>query len=174
DKAIEIARRISSSSVPPDVQQRGRRVLVEALYWSRQDAAVLQEADRLSNPDPEVTLFRAVSSLRLDLPQAHDLMMDLFLHERVSSLHGRAYTFIAAEPSYLQKFSARDQDLMAGKNSLVQGDWSRAIPLLEGVLSSIDPSDVADGALVADLGNSYVFAGRAAAGARFMEGLAEK
>ncbi|MGO9309777.1 MAG: flagellar assembly lytic transglycosylase [Spirochaetia bacterium] len=174
DKAVEVARRVSAPALPADVQQRGRRALVEALYWSRQDAAVLQEADRLSNPDPEVTLFRAVSSLRLDLAQARDLTMDLFLHARVSSLHGRVYTFIAAEPSYLQKFSARDQDLLAGKNALVQGDWSRAIPLLEGVLSSIDPAEVADGTLVADLGSAYVFAGKAAAGARFMEGLAAR
>ncbi len=172
DKAIEVARRVSSSSVPAEVQQRGRRVLVEALYWSRQDAAALQEADRLSDPDSEVLLFRAVSSMRLDLPQAHDLVMELFLKERVSSLHGRAYTFIAAEPAYLQLFSALDQDLLAGKNALVQGDWSRAIPLLEGALVAMDPGRVADGTLVADLGNSYVYAGRTAAGARFMENLA--
>jgi len=174
DKAIEIARRVSSSSVPAEVQQRGRRVLVEALYWSRQDAAALQEADRLSDPDAEVLLFRAVSSMRLELPQAHDLTVALFLREKVSSLHGRAYSFIAAEPAYLQLFSALDQDLLAGKNALMQGDWSRAIPLLQGVLMAIDPGQVADGALVTDLGTSYVYAGQAAAGARFMETLAGK
>ena len=104
-------------------------------------------------------------------PEAHDLVRQLFLRERVSSLHGRAYTFIASEPAYLQLFGGLDQDLLAGKNSLVQGDWSHAIPLLEGVLQGIDPALVADGSLVIDLGNSYVFAGRAGAGARFMEGL---
>jgi soluble lytic murein transglycosylase len=40
------------------------------------------------------------------------------------------------------------------------------------VLSSIDPAQVADGALVADLASSYVYAGRTPAGARFMETLA--
>jgi soluble lytic murein transglycosylase len=173
DKAIDVARRVAGSPAPADVQQRGRRVLVEALYWSRQDAAMLQEAQRLGGPDdPEVLLFRAVSSMRLELPAARDLTVQLFIKERVSSLHGRAYTFIAAEPAYLQLFSAQDQDLLAGKNALVQGDWSRGIPLLEGVLSSIDPIQVADGALVADLGSSYILAGRSAAGARFMETLA--
>jgi soluble lytic murein transglycosylase len=171
EKAIEVARRIGSSSAPVDVQQRGKRVLVEALYWSRQDAAVLKESDGLSDPDPEVLLFRAVSSMRLDLPQAHDLIMQLFFRERVSSLHGRAYTFIAGQPAFLQLFSAGDQDLLAGKNALVQGDWSRAIPLLEGVLSSIDPALVSDGVLVTDLAGSYMYAGKAAEGARFMETL---
>ncbi|MGA2639818.1 MAG: lytic transglycosylase domain-containing protein [Spirochaetia bacterium] len=172
DGAIEVARRVSSSPFPSEVQQKGRRVLVEALYWSRQDAAVLREADRLSNPDAEVLLFRAVSSMRLGLPQARGLTRELFLREKVSSLHSRAYTFIAAEPAYLQLFSARDQDLLAGKNALVEGDWGRAIPLLESVLESIDPALVADGTLVTDLGNSYVYAGKTAVGARFMEGLA--
>jgi soluble lytic murein transglycosylase-like protein len=171
DKAIDLARKASASPVSAEVQERGRRVLVEALYWSKQDAAALQEAGKLTNPDAEVLLFRAVSCLRLDLPEAHDLIQQLFLKERVSSLHGRAYTFIVNEPAYLQLFGGLDQDLLAGKNALVQGDWSHAIPLLEGVLRGMDPAQVADGSLVIDLGNSYVFAGRAAAGARFMEGL---
>ncbi len=69
-RAIEAARRVAGSSASADAQQRGRRVLVEALYWSRQDAAVLREAQRLGGPeDPEVLLFRAVSSLRLELPR---------------------------------------------------------------------------------------------------------
>ena len=173
DKAIDVARRVADSSASVDVRQKGRRVLVEALYWSRQDAAVLREAERLGGPeDPEVLLFRAVSSMRLELPPARDLTVQLFLKERVSSLHGRVYTFIAAEPAYLQLFSAQDLDLLAGKNALVQADWSHGIPLLEGVLTSIDPVLAADGVLVADLGSSYVFAGKPAAGARFMETLA--
>jgi soluble lytic murein transglycosylase-like protein len=172
DKAVEIARRISSSSASADVQQRARRVLVEALYWSKQDAAVLQESDRLVNPDAEVLLFRAVSSMRQGLPQARDLIVQLFLRERASSLHGRAYTFIAAEPAYLQLFSALDMDLLAGKNALVQGDWGRAIPLLEDLLTSMDSAQLADGILVQDLGSAYVPAGRAAAGAAFMGKLA--
>jgi soluble lytic murein transglycosylase len=171
DKAIEAARRVSTSSAPAETRERARRTLVEALYWSRQDAAVLQEAALLAHPDEEVLLFRAVSSMRLEMPQAHDLALQLFLRQKVSPLHGRAYAFISAEPAYLQLFSPIEQDLMAGKNSLVQGDWSHAIPLLEGVLQATDPGLVADGTLVIDLGNSYVYAGKPAAGARFMESL---
>ncbi len=94
--------------------------------------------------------------------------------QKVSSLHGRAYSFITADPTYLQQFSASEQDLLDGKNSLVQGSWAKAIPALEGVLASIDPQAVADGTLVVDLGSAYQFAARFAAGAQFMEKLSPR
>ncbi len=172
DKAIAVARRLLSSSRSGDMEQNARRVLVEGLYWNKDDAAVLQEAALLQNPDPEVLLFRAVSSLRLQLPSAHDLVMQLFVRERASSLHGRISTFLTAAPEYLQLFSPLERDLIAAKNAFVQGDWDGGLPLMEGVLSAIEPSKVADGALVIDLGNAYGSAGRQAAGARFMETLA--
>ena len=174
DQALGIARQIALGSAAVDVQQKARRLAVEALYWTKQDAAVLKEADLLAGPDAEVLLFRAVSSMRLELPQARDLTLELFLHEPVSTLHSRVYTFVAAEPAYLQLFSAQDQDLLAGKSALVQGDWPRGIPLVEGVARDMDPGLIADGTLVTDLGNSYVFAGQAAAGARVMETLAAR
>jgi soluble lytic murein transglycosylase-like protein/thioredoxin-like negative regulator of GroEL len=174
DQALVIARQISLGSAPPAEQQKARRLAVEALYWTKQDAAVLKEADLLASTDAEVLLFRAVSSMRLDLPQARDLTLQLFLHEPVSSLHSRVYTFVAAEPAYLQLFGVQDQDLLAGKDALAQGDWSHGIPLVEGVARDIDPGLITDGTLVTDLGNSYVNAGQAAAGARFMEALAAR
>jgi soluble lytic murein transglycosylase len=173
-KAIEISRRLLAANAPLDLQQRARRALVEALYWSKDDAAALAEAERLASPDPEVLLFRAVSSLRLGLPEAHALMLRLFTSERVSALHGRAYTFLAAEPAFLQLFSAREQDLLSAKNALVQGDWAAGIPLMETVLGGMDPAQLSDGALIVDLGSSYGYAGRQAAGAKFLEKLAAR
>ena len=173
DKAIAVARRLLSSRLP-DVEQRARRILVEGLYWNKDDAAVLQEAARIQGGDAEVLLFRAVSSLRLQLPSAHDLVMRLFVTERVSPLHGRVYTFLAAQPELFQLFSAQERDLLAAKNAFVQGDWDGGLPLMEGVLAGIEPSRVADGALVIDLGNAYVSAGRQAAGAKFLETLAAR
>ncbi len=174
DKAIAVARRLLSSSKSADVEQRARRILVEGLYWNKDDAAVLQEAMRLQNPDPEVLLFRAVSSLRLQLPTGRDLVMQLFIREKASPLHGRIYTFLTAEPELLQLFSAQERDLLAAKNAFAQGDWDAGLPLMEGVLSSIEPSKVADGALVIDLGGAYGSAGRQAPGAKFMETLAAR
>jgi soluble lytic murein transglycosylase len=174
DEALGIARKIVSGSRFADLRQRAQRLVVETLYWMKQDAAVLREAAGLESPDAEVLLFRAVSSMRLDLPQARDLTLELFLHERASSLHSRVYTFISAEPAYLQLFSQQDQDLLAGKNAIVQGDWSHGIPLLAEVAGAVDPSLIADGTLVTELGNSYVFASQAADGARVMEKLADR
>ncbi|MFI5368151.1 MAG: flagellar assembly lytic transglycosylase [Spirochaetia bacterium] len=173
DKAIAVTRRLLSSH-SADVEQRARRILVEGLYWNKDDAAVLQEAARLQSWDPEVLLFRAVSSLRLQLPSAHDLVMQLFIREKVSPLHGRVYTFLTAAPEFLQLFSAQERELLAAKNAFMQGDWDGGLPLMEDVLAGIDPSRAADGALVVDLGNSYISAGRQAAGAKFMETLAAR
>ena len=174
DKAVDVVRDLLSSPRSPDVEQRGRRLLVEALYWSMDDAAVLREADTIAAPDADILLFRAVSSLRLGLAPAHDLVMQLFLHEKVSALHGRAYTFISADPLYLQQFSAPEQTLLAGRSLLAFGAWASAIPLLEGVLASIDPLDIVDGILVVDTGNAFQYASQFVAGAQFMEKLAPR
>lgn len=175
DEALVISRRIvGEASFSADARERARRLMVEALYWLKQDEAVLKEAGALDHPDAEVLLFRAVSSLRLQLPQGKDLTLQLFLHQKVSSLHGRVYTFLVSEPAYLQLFNAQEQDLLTGKNAFVQGDWQRGLPLIAGVLAAADPAAVSDGILVTDLGNSYVFAGQAAAGARVMEKLVDR
>jgi soluble lytic murein transglycosylase-like protein len=166
--AIDLSRRILAAKVSDGLQQKARRELVEALYWTKDDAAVLKEAALLSDPDPEVLLFRAVSSLRLGLLEGHDLLLRLFTTERVSALHARAYTFLGAEPAYLALFSAPEQDLLAAKNALVQGDWTKGIPQMEAVLEGIDPAQVPNGALVLDIGAAYGFAGRQAAGAKFL------
>jgi soluble lytic murein transglycosylase len=147
---------------------------VEALYWSQDDASVLDEASRLASPDAEVLLFRAVSSLRLGLATAHDLVMKLFLDERTSQLHGRFAAFLAAQPGYLPLFSKGDQDVINGRNALLQGAWSTALPLLEDALAAPDPSPVAHTPLLMDMGNAYAAAGRSAAGAVFMQKLSTR
>jgi hypothetical protein len=174
DKAIETARRLLASPLAPALAERCRRALVEALYWAKEDAAVLSEAARLENPDAEVLLFRAVSSLRLSLPSAHDLIMRLIISEKVSSLHGRVYTFLVSEPGFLGLFSQAEQRLFQAKSALQQGDWTKGLPLMEQVLAAADLASLADGALVVDLGNAYGYAGKQSAGARFMEKLSSR
>jgi soluble lytic murein transglycosylase-like protein len=174
DRAAATARRLLGSKVTGSLEQRARRALVEALYWTKDDAAVLEESSHLATPDAEVRLFRAVSSLRLGLPAAHDLVMGLFLDERVSPLHGRFASFLAAEPGYQPLFSTAEQSLIEGKNQLMQGAWAKALPLLESAISGADPAPLAHSALLMDMGSSYVLAGRSAAGAVFMEALAGK
>ncbi len=167
-QAIQVAQRILSTQQPPDVEQRARRVLVEALYWAQQDQEALRQADLLTSPDPEVLLFRGVSSLRLGLPSAHDLIVQLFLRERVSTLHARFFTFLAGAPQYAEGFTDLEKDLIAAKNDLFLGDWDAGIPLMESVLSRLEPARTAGSALVADLASAYQSSGKQAAGARFL------
>ena len=116
----------------------------------------------------------AVSSLRLHLDTAPGLVMQLFIRERASALHSRVYTFLEAEPAYLQLFSARDQDLLTAKDAISRSDWTKGIPLMESVLVNLDPSRVSVGTLVLDLGASYAAAGAFDTGAKFLEVLAAR
>jgi soluble lytic murein transglycosylase-like protein len=174
DRALGTAQRLLAAKPGPSLEARVRRAFVEALYWTKQDASVLSASDLLSSPDAEVRLFRAVSSLRLGRPQAHDLVMALFLDERVSSLHGRFAQFLAAEPSYAPLFSKSDTEIINGKNHLVQGEWTRALPLLEDALAGPDGVSLARSGLIADLGASYVYAGKSAQGGAFLEKLSAR
>jgi soluble lytic murein transglycosylase-like protein len=173
DRAIETARRLLSSSPAPAVGERARRALVEALYWNKDDTAVLQEAARLAAPDPEVLLFRAVSSLRLHLDAAPGLVLQLFTRERASTLHGRVDAFLTAEPAYLQLFTAGDQDLLAAKDALSRGDWGKGIPVMANVLGNLDPARVTS-ALVLDFGASCAAAGSFETGAELLDQLAPR
>ena len=173
-QAIGLARDLLSARPSADHEQRARRMLVEALYWNKDDEETLAEAEKLSSPDAEVLLFRAVSSLRLDRGAARELILQLFIHERVSPLHGRVYTFLAAEPRYLERFSEVEKDLLAAKYHLAQGTWAKGLALMESVLERVDPALIGDGVLVVDLGNSYGYAGKQAAGAAFIEKIARK
>jgi soluble lytic murein transglycosylase-like protein len=176
DKAAATARRLLdvSGSAKALVEQRARRALVEALYWTESDQAVLDEAARLTDPDPEVLLFGAVSSLRLGLAPAHELVMRLFLDVRTSALHGRFATFLAAQPSFQPLFSKTEQDIITARSDFLQGSWAAGLSLLEGALGAADAAALAHSALIMDMGSAYVSAGRFAAGGLFMEKLSTR
>ncbi|MGA2613542.1 MAG: lytic transglycosylase domain-containing protein [Spirochaetia bacterium] len=173
-QAIQVATRILSTQQPPDMEQRARHVLVEALYWMQQDQEMLHQADLLTGPDPEVLLFRGVSSLRLGLASAHDLIVQLFLRERVSALHARFFTFLAGASQYAEGFTDLEKDLISAKNDLFLGDWDAGIPLMESVLAGLESARSAGSALVADLASAYQSSGRQAAGARFLAGVSAR
>jgi hypothetical protein len=127
DRAADVARRLLAAAPPPAVEQEARRALVEALYWTGADAAVLDESARITDPDAEVLLFRGVSSLRLGLPAGHDLVMQLFLDEKVSSLDGRLAAFLAADPALLARLAVPGYPARAERAVLIAVeayDWN--------------------------------------------------
>jgi soluble lytic murein transglycosylase-like protein len=153
---------------------RARRMLVEALYWEHRDEEALREIERLGVPDPEVLLFAAVSSLRLERPTGRDFLLQLFFRERVSALHGRALAFLESDPPLFERFSAAEKSLLAAKGHFALGEWAKGVPLMESALAKVEPDRLAGSVLIADLGNAYLLAGLQAAGARFMEKLSSR
>jgi soluble lytic murein transglycosylase-like protein/tetratricopeptide (TPR) repeat protein len=176
DRAIETARAVLvlRPTPGPPVAGNARRTLAEALYWNRDDELALAEAVRLGGGDAEAQLFRAVSSLRLNRPEARELIFALFLREKISSLHGRVYSYLVSEPAFLALFSGVERDLLEGKYHFVQGSWAKGIPLMERALGGMESARLAGSTVIAELGNSYSYSGRQAAGARFMEALSAR
>lgn len=171
ERAEAVARRAQMGAAKgSDLAARARRALVEALYWQRRDREVLQALPGLA-PDTETGLFRAVSSWRLGAEGATGLFVDLFLREKASAVHVRAYTFLASDPAWLARFTQAERDLMAARISLAQGEWAEGISETEAVLEGLEPARIAESSLVFDLGNAYVAAARTAHGGEFLDRL---
>lgn len=175
-RGIETARAVLSLRPVPSaaLARRAARTLAEALYWNRDDELALAEANKLDGGDAEVLLIRAVSSLRLNRPEARELFLALFLRHKVSSLHGRAYTFLISDPASLAPFSAAERGLFEAKYHFVQGSWAKCIALMQDALPAIERSRLAGSPVLAELGSAYGYAGKQAVGARFIEGLSDR
>jgi soluble lytic murein transglycosylase len=174
ERAETIARRAEAGAPKGSaLAARTRRALVEALYWQKRDREVLQALPGLSR-DAEVDLFRAVSTWRLGLDGATALFVELFAREPAAAVHTRAYGFLASDPSWLGRFTRSEQDLLAAKFSLAQGEWSAGIEKMEPVLEALDAARIADSALVFDLGNAYVTSAKTARGGAFLERLSRR
>jgi tetratricopeptide (TPR) repeat protein len=171
EKALKTARGLVSLLGKAPQAERARRDLVEALYWGKADSEVLGQLGSLTAWDAELSLFRAVSSLRLNRAEAHDLFVDLFLREKGSGVHARAYLFLSADPASMSLFSDWEKDLLVAKYALQQGDWTKGIPLMEGVVTRMDPPRLDGSLLVGELGAAYIPAGMSSRGAAFMEKL---
>ena len=172
--AIDTARAVLALKPAPALARKAQRTLAEALYWNRDDELALAEANRLDGGDPEVLLFRAVSSMRLARPEARELFLALFLRQKMSALHGRAYSFLASEPGFLAPFTPAERSLLEAKDQFMQGAWVKGIALMESALPAIGTSRLNGSTIFAELGNAYGYAGKQAAGARFIEGLAAR
>jgi soluble lytic murein transglycosylase-like protein len=175
-KSIETARGVLALRPPadPSVQHRARRTLAEALYWNRDDALALEESARLGEGDAEALLLRAVSAMRLGRPEARGLFLELFLRQRLSALHARAYPFLLSDPAYLDGFTQAERNLLEAKYHFTQGSWVKGIGLMEGALQSLAGPGLDGATVFAEMGTAYAAAGRQPGGARFLEGLASR
>ena len=171
EAAAKIARELVSLNKGKPAEAQARRILVEALYWSQDDKAVIAESDRLPPGDAEIALFRAIGSLRLGKENARDLLFDLFLKQKTSSIHTRAYLYLSSDTARWDMFSDPEKELFTAKHDLQQEEWTKGIPAMEGVAARLSPSQLAGTPIITELGAAYVNAGMAARGAAFMEKL---
>jgi soluble lytic murein transglycosylase-like protein len=169
--AIKLARELIPPVKGTAAETQARRILVEALYWSEDDKTVLEESGSLPPGDAELALFRAVSSLRLGMENARSLFFDLFLRQKTSSIHARAYLYLTSEAAWWDMFTDLEKNLFTAKYALQQGNWTEGIPGMEGVAARLVQSQLAGTPIIPELGAAYVNAGMAARGAAFLDKL---
>lgn len=128
------------------------RRYVESLYWQKKNAPALKGIQKLkglsdsdlaeSNADfaadpalNEIELFEAVASARLGVGAWPDLITALFINQKRSRIHVRAFDFLQIE-NRLHFFSDEARKLMEGTALLERGSFDEAlillVPFLEG------------------------------------------
>ncbi len=161
---------------------RIKKMYVESLYWQYRDEEVLKNMHELFTEeeitaDAELTLFRSVSSCRLDAPGWTSQFVSLFLKHPPSAIHARAYGFLEQEPSRLSGFAKESQDLLRSKYLLATGENLEGSILLNGVINEIartKPESLKNTDVIRELGYGYLLAGSFVEGAKALENLSSQ
>lgn len=163
-------------------RHRIKKMYVESLYWQHRDQEVLNRMKGLFteeeiNADAELTLFRSVSSCRLDAPGWTSRFESLFLRHPLSTVHVRAYGFLEQRPARLARFSSRSRTLLHSKYLLATGENLEGARLLSGALLEISqtkPETLRDSEVIRELGYGHLLAGTFIDGAKVLEDLASR
>jgi soluble lytic murein transglycosylase-like protein len=140
------------------VNDRVRFREIEAAYWQKDDAAVLEKIDAyfsggaaaLTAIDPELLLFKTVSSTRLGKAGWEDMIRDFFESLRASSLHQRLYSYLEIEKEKLASFTAFERELFKAKALSGDGRQRAAALAFEPLLPKLAPAVLARGVYTAD------------------------
>jgi hypothetical protein len=156
-----------------------RKMYIESLYWQHRDEGVLQHlkglfTDEEIEENADLSLFRAVSSCRLDTPGWTSLFRTLFLVHPTSAIHIRAFGFLEQDPARLARFSSDFRALLEAKFLLAVGKNTEGAELLQKALSQIKPEQLRGSKVIRELGFGYLFAGTFVQGAKQMEELAAR
>ncbi|HUX21346.1 MAG TPA: hypothetical protein VMW69_08900, partial [Spirochaetia bacterium] len=155
------------------------RQLLEAWYWQHKDQDVLNGLSRIAqfkNPDgsavsdPELALFRAVSSYRLGKSDWPSLFIDLFSEQPASELHIRAWEFFQLEKTMKSGFSANQWDFLKAKYDIAKQEYGPALDVLNPLIKSQDPLLLTPWDL-RDLGQAYIGSNEPLTGAGVFEKL---
>ena len=166
----------------PQHQDRIKKMYVESLYWQHRDQEALTRMEDLFteediSDDAELTLFRSVSSCRLDAPAWTSRFESLFLKHPLSTIHMRAYGFLEQDPARLARFSPHFRTLLHSKHLLASGEDLEGAKLLSGALLEISqtkPGALTDSEVIRELGYAHLLAGTFIDGVKVLEDLASR
>ncbi len=151
-----------------------KRLILEALYWQKKDKEVLKRLEKTGEGewDCELTLFRAVSSSRLGLPEWQDMFRSLFFSEEISRLQVRALSFLRLEERY-KSFREAEFFIFEARVLLYTGKVDKAIVKLEKALPLLKPERLEGSPVIRELGRAYLRSGDLSGGAEYLTGLAD-
>jgi hypothetical protein len=170
---------IQSSEARTQTRREMQKAFLESLYWQRKDDEVLShmrtffDADAIDK-DPELSLFRAVTSFRTDRAGWQSHFERLFSEHTASSIHIRAYRYLTQEPDRISRFSERSRALLEGKHELAIGHYAVAVGLLERAVSGLSAASLSGTTLVKELGFAHLHARSYVRGAAYLDALAPK
>ena len=160
----------------PGHRLEAQRLLLEALFRQGKDAELLRLLSEYESaggaPSPELKLYRAISSCRLERPGWQGLFNSLFREGRSSEAQARALSFLEQEDRTGQ-FDPLELDFFRIRSLLSGGRAAEALPLAEAALPKLPASLLAGSSLIAEVGSAYFSAQDPAKGADYLLGLAE-
>jgi soluble lytic murein transglycosylase-like protein len=171
-----------SALSPTALYRNVRKAYVAALYYQKKDREVLSRIteffpgndEALLADDPEVFLYKAVSSGRLKLEGWNRLAMTLFLKLRRNPVHAAYVTFLAEEKGMLESFSRDEQEIIKAKAALAQDKFIDAASLYSAVFPRLGSIYFSGTTLLFDFGVSCVSGRPAAANVQLILAAAKK
>jgi len=181
-EAEDLASRYLKRKKFPHHHDRIKKMYIESLYWQHKDQEALMRMQDLFtekeiSDDAELTLFRSVSSCRLDAPGWTARFGSLFLKHPISAIHVRAYGFLEQEPARLARFSPQLRTLLHSKYLLAAGKNPEGAELLSKALldiSQMNPEALTDSEVIRELGYAHLLAGTFIDGVELLEDLASR
>jgi hypothetical protein len=131
---------------------------IRALYWLKSDVDVLEALSQffpgtpalVGEKDPELSLFKAVASARLEKQGWETLIRDFFFKVRFSPFHKRLYSFLTSEKDKLARFTPLEQELFEAKSLLASGLYGSAVKKYESLLPLLPLESLLSSTCIAD------------------------
>jgi len=158
-KAYEITSTLLNENSTVFNNEQLKKLQISALYRQEQDEKLLDTLNRyyeqsmgnnLEENDPELLLFKAVASCRLDKDGWEGLFRELFYRIPANELHGRAYLYLLYNKDKLGNFSDQDLGVFKAKSLMSEGKYKEAYPIIKAAVTRTDPVNLGNNVLLED------------------------